>query len=115
MLMAPARASTNAADRRKRMPRFYTERRARQNAPAYNFAMKRLCVLALIVAAVSVGRAQTDPTWRQPFDPVRVAGRIYYVGTRGLSSFLVVTPAGAIIIDSGEAESVPFIRANVEK
>jgi metallo-beta-lactamase class B len=26
-----------------------------------------------------------------------------------------VTPAGGIVIDSGEAETVPFIRANVEK
>jgi metallo-beta-lactamase class B len=57
--------------------------------------------------------AQSD--WRQPFDPVRIVGNVYYVGTRGLSSFLIVTPAGGIIIDSGEAESVPFIRASVER
>ena len=77
--------------------------------------MTRVLVLALLAASVSVARAQTDPTWRQPFDPVRIAGNIYYVGTRGLSSFLIVTPAGGIVIDSGEAESVPFIRASIEK
>src|SRR5580765_1441730 len=85
--------------------------------------MKRALVLALLVAAVlahpefleRVVRAQWDPTWRQPFEAIRIAGNVYYVGTRGLSSFLIVTPAGGIIIDSGEAESVPFIRANVEK
>jgi len=69
-------------------------------------------VAALLSAAVSV-RAHND--WRQPFDPVKVVGNVYYVGTHGLSSFLIVTPEGGIIIDSGEAESVPFIRANVEK
>jgi hypothetical protein len=85
--------------------------------------MKRALVLALLVAAAvarpelveRVVRAQGDPAWRQPFEPIRIAGNVYYVGTRGLSSFLIVTPGGGIIIDSGEAESVPFIRANVER
>jgi metallo-beta-lactamase class B len=76
--------------------------------------MKRALMLAWLVAAAAP-RAQTDPTWRQPFDPLRIVGNVYYVGTRGLSSFLIVTPAGGIIIDSGEAESVPFVRASVEK
>ena len=69
----------------------------------------------MLFAAVAVLSAQSDPSWRQPVDPQRIAGNIYYVGTRGLSSFLIVTPAGAILIDTGEAASVPFIRANVER
>jgi metallo-beta-lactamase class B len=75
--------------------------------------MRRALVLALLTASVSLVRAQSD--WRQPFDALRIVGNVYYVGTRGLSSFLIVTPAGGIIIDSGEAESVPFIRASVER
>ncbi len=74
--------------------------------------MKRLLALALIITSVTIARAQSD--WRQPFDAIRIVGNVYYVGTHGLSSFLIVTPAGGIIIDSGEAESVPFIRASVE-
>ncbi len=77
--------------------------------------MTRALSLALLVAGVSVLHAQSDPSWRQPFDAVKIVGNVYYVGTRGLSSFLIVTPAGGIILDSGEAESVPFIRASVEK
>jgi metallo-beta-lactamase class B len=85
--------------------------------------MKRALVLGLLVAAAVVRpelvervvRAQWDPTWRQPFESIRIAGNVYYVGTRGLSSFLIVTPGGGILIDSGEAESVPFIRANIER
>jgi metallo-beta-lactamase class B len=77
--------------------------------------MTRALVLAWLVAGAALLGAQTDPTWRQPFDAVRIVGNVYYVGTRGLSSFLIVTPAGGIIIDSGEAESVPFIRASVER
>src|SRR5258708_5557004 len=72
---------------------------------------------ARINAAKNLGRMTRFYTkaWRQPFDAMRIVGNVYYVGTRGLSSFLIVTPAGGIIIDSGEAESVPFIRASVEK
>jgi metallo-beta-lactamase class B len=77
--------------------------------------MTRAATGLVLFAAVAVLSAQSDPSWRQPVDPQRIAGNIYYVGTRGLSSFLIVTPAGAILIDTGEAASVPFIRANVER
>src|SRR3954467_5639636 len=76
-----------------------------------------LTILACAFAAVvvpSTAHAQ-ESDWRQPFEPVKIVGNVYYVGTHGLSSFLIVTPAGGILIDSGEAASVPFIRANVEK
>jgi metallo-beta-lactamase class B len=85
--------------------------------------MRRALAVALLVVGAScrpelvarAARAQSDPGWRQPFEPIRIAGNVYYVGTRGLSSFLIVTPGGGIVIDSGEAESVPFIRANIER
>jgi metallo-beta-lactamase class B len=71
--------------------------------------------LALALAASAPLGAHAQDDWRQPFDPVKIVGNVYYVGTRGLSSFLIVTPAGGILIDSGEAASVPFIRASVER
>jgi metallo-beta-lactamase class B len=77
--------------------------------------MKRALILVAMLTCVTSVAAQSDPTWRQPFEPLRIVGNIYYVGTRGLSAFLVVTPGGGILIDSGEAASVPFIRASVEK
>jgi hypothetical protein len=80
--------------------------------PVYDHATGLLARPELVERVV---RAQWDPTWRQPFEAIRIAGNVYYVGTRGLSSFLIVTPGGGIIIDSGEAESVPFIRANIER
>jgi hypothetical protein len=49
--------------------------------------MKRALVLAVLVAAAAAAGAQTDPTGRQPFDPLRIVGNIYFVRTRGLSSF----------------------------
>ena len=40
---------------------------------------------------------------------------LYYVGTKELASFLIVTPAGNILMNSDYESSVPVIRASVEK
>ena len=72
-------------------------------------------VAALLVHLLMSAAPQTDPTWRQAVAPTRIANNIYYVGTAGLSSFLITTSAGAILLDSGEPESVPLIRASIEK
>jgi metallo-beta-lactamase class B len=46
--------------------------------------------------------------------PVKILGNVYYVGTRTLSSFLVVTPAGNILIDTTYEKNVPVILKSVE-
>ena len=53
------------------------------------------------------------PEMNQPIEPVRIIGNIYYVGTNGVSSFLIVTPEGHILLDSGFNQSVPLIRASI--
>ncbi|HLK49225.1 MAG TPA: subclass B3 metallo-beta-lactamase [Bryobacteraceae bacterium] len=49
------------------------------------------------------------------FPPHRIIGNLYYVGTRTLSSFLVVTPQGNILIDSTYERNVPTIRKSIEQ
>ena len=66
-------------------------------------------------AVVMIGSAQTNNSWTEPFPPHRVAGNIYYVGSRGLASYLITTPEGHILINSSLESSVPMIRAGVEK
>jgi metallo-beta-lactamase class B len=51
----------------------------------------------------------------EPFPPHRMIGNIYYVGSRGLASYLITTPAGHILINSNLVSSVPLIRESVEK
>ncbi len=51
----------------------------------------------------------------RPVAPFRVIGNIYYVGARDVSSFLITTPEGHILIDSGFKETVPLIREGVRK
>ena len=50
-----------------------------------------------------------------PFTPHKIIDNIYYVGTRTLSSFLVVTPQGNILIDSTYERNVLTIRKSVEQ
>jgi metallo-beta-lactamase class B len=49
------------------------------------------------------------------FPPYRVIGNIYYVGSNEIAQFLITTPAGHILLDSGFEESVPRLRDNVRK
>src|ERR1700740_1828702 len=49
------------------------------------------------------------------FPPHKIIGNIYYVGTRTLSSFLIVTPQGNMLIDSTYERNVPVIRKSVEQ
>ena len=50
-----------------------------------------------------------------PFPAHHVIGNLYYVGSEQLASYLIVTPQGNILINTGLEETVPLIRANVEK
>jgi len=54
---------------------------------------------------------QEDQTTQ--FPPHKIIGNIYYVGTRTLSSFLVVTPQGNILIDSTYERNIPTIEKSV--
>ena len=58
---------------------------------------------------------KTFQTMNRPFEPVRVIGNVYYVGVRDVSSFLITTPEGHVLIDSGFEGSVPLIRDSVRK
>jgi metallo-beta-lactamase class B len=59
--------------------------------------------------------AQTNPDWTTPIAPYRIAGNLYYVGSKDLASYLIVTPTGDILINSNLDSSVPLIRKSVEQ
>jgi len=60
-------------------------------------------------------RAQFHGPYSQPEEAFRLIGNIYYVGAKNIASYLVVTPQGNILIDTGTTEMTPVITANVEK
>jgi metallo-beta-lactamase class B len=51
----------------------------------------------------------------EPVEPYKVIGNIYYVGATDVSSHIIVTPEGLILLDTGTAQMLPGIRRNVEK
>jgi metallo-beta-lactamase class B len=76
-----------------------------------------LAVSAALLATACVGPHDVPWAmrgWNGQLDPFRVAGNIYFVGTRNLGIFLVTTPAGHILLDSGFEGNVPALRHSVE-
>jgi len=82
----------------------------------HHFARKSTLVLMLLVLSFSRALcAQTAPDWTEPFAPFRIAGNLYYIGTVGLASYLIVTPQGNILINSDLEANVPMLEASIEK
>ena len=86
---------------------------------------KMLCITAVVAAlgAVPTGieaqetfktPAVQNEAWIKPFPPVRIVGNVYYVGTYDLAVYLITTPKGHILINTGVNDSIAPIRANVE-
>ena len=51
--------------------------------------------------------------WNTPRAPFKVFGNTYFVGSQGLSSLLIVTDAGLVLIDVALPQSAPLIDANI--
>ncbi len=80
------------------------------------FSMMLFVALVFVVSS-PVRLAAQDPhaAFNKPFPPFKVMDNIYFVGTEDLGSFLITTPAGHILINSDFENTVPQIRAGVEK
>jgi len=59
--------------------------------------------------------AQANADWTEPFPPFRIAGDLYYVGSKGLANYLITTSQGHILINSDLEANVPLIRASVDR
>lgn len=83
------------------------------------FVMKQIFLISFFIFAFcTFNFSQTGgqaETWNDPVEPFRIAGNIYYVGAYDVTSYLIVTRKGHILIDSGLPETVPQIKANIAK
>jgi metallo-beta-lactamase class B len=72
--------------------------------------------LSLLACGLAQGQ-ESEPfrSWNQPFEPFRIVGNLYYVGANDITSYLVATPEGHVLIDGGLVETVPIIRASVAR
>ena len=73
-------------------------------------------LLSLLLLAMPQLRAEANPAdWTTPIAPFRIADNLYYVGSRDLAAYLVVTPAGDVLINSNLQSSPPQIRHSIEQ
>lgn len=73
--------------------------------------MKAL-VVSLAIAALAAGPS-SPPAWSAPTAPFKIADNLYYVGTAGISSFLITTSRGHILIDGAMPSSAKLIEASI--
>jgi metallo-beta-lactamase class B len=58
--------------------------------------------------------ASDPPEWSTPVKPFRIAGNVYYVGTKGLAAYLILSSQGAILLDGTSAGNAQLIERNIE-
>jgi metallo-beta-lactamase class B len=75
----------------------------------------KVCLSFVALAFGQAVSAQANADWTTPIAPFRIADGLYYVGSKDLASYLVVTPQGNILINSSLEESPTLIRKSVEQ
>lgn len=87
----------------------------------YKHWFRKILLAVLVANSVFTAPAQTvkeprvDSSWIKPYEPFRIAGNLYYVGTYDLACYLIVTKKGNILINTGLASSGPQIKKNIER
>lgn len=78
----------------------------------FNSILRNLPALAFLIVTPNVIPAQAPAptctqcaTWSVPQTPFKIFGNTYYVGTHGLSSILIQTNAGLVLIDGALPQS----------
>lgn len=78
-----------------------------------------LGVVSLVSFASSVESAAIDCTqcegWNTEQAPFHIFGSTYFVGPRGLSSVLITSPDGHVLIDGALPQSAPLIARHIEQ
>jgi len=84
---------------------------------AFN-TLRALILIASLGAISAPAEAQTQEDRNQDrmaFPAHKMIGNIHYVGTGTLNSYLITTPDGHILINTNFEETVPLLRASIEK
>ncbi|HMJ71140.1 MAG TPA: subclass B3 metallo-beta-lactamase [Cyclobacteriaceae bacterium] len=78
------------------------------------FSLVAFLLIAGVACAQNIVEPQGPADWTKPYPPFRIVGNVYYVGTYDLACYLVTTPQGNILINTGLASSAATIKSNVE-
>ena len=75
----------------------------------------RTILLSFLTGVLAFAQGNGHEAFNKPFPAFKIIGNVYYVGTDDLGSFLINTPEGNILINSDFEDTVPLIKASVEK
>ena len=75
--------------------------------------MKLSMAVSAMLLALTLPAQASDADWTAPAAPFRIAGDIYYVGTKGIASYLIVSNRQAILLDVGLEQNAPLVERNI--
>lgn len=73
-----------------------------------------MLALAFGMIGSSIDAHSTPVDWSETTETFKITDHVYYVGTRGLASYLIVSNEQAILLDGTLAENVKPIADNIE-
>jgi metallo-beta-lactamase class B len=76
-------------------------------------ALKFFLSMLALCSLTTAGTSEQYRKWNTPVKPFRIIGNIYYVGASDLTSFLITSPRGHILLDGGLPQTAPQIERNV--
>ena len=91
------------------------------DTPALRANRKRWLALAValfscvVVFLFTKWKTASDNGGQRPATPFNIAGNLYYVGTQDVTSFLITSPQGHILIDGGYPGTPPMIIASIRQ
>ncbi|MES2162665.1 MAG: subclass B3 metallo-beta-lactamase [Pseudomonadota bacterium] len=77
--------------------------------------IKPLLAAVLYGLAAFASANAPDDNWNKPVEPFQIYGNSYYVGVSSLSSVLVTSPQGHILLDGAYPDSPQRIAASIRK
>ena len=82
----------------------------------FHFILLGACYLSTFQCSrTKSNRTKNHRRMVKPYEPLRIAGNLYYVGTYDLGCYLITTRKGNILINTGLAASATQIKHNIEK
>ncbi len=76
--------------------------------------IRQTLIPALVLCcAPTPAHAQMPANWTDSIAPFKAIDNVYYVGSAGLTSWLITTPAGHVLLDGGLPENAPLIERNI--
>jgi metallo-beta-lactamase class B len=85
-----------------------------QRFPLGSFQLLALGIVLIVPVADRAQANEQSRAMNQPVAPFHIIGNVYYVGASDVTSYLIVTPAGDILLDGGFVETAPQIEANIQ-